>query len=335
MLNHSLAQYLVSSGEPHKVSPKKNRSNKPFHPTTPSTFQFIKDNVRRPLGSGTVFDRAFEQASRNVQQIKNAWQRLRMEKEKDESQDFLSLSAVNKDVKGLQWTPTPRVVLVSQRQMDEICTNCCGPNATGVFAIGTTYDVGNFFVTATSYQNRKFIHKQTGRTANLPGPVMFHVKRDASQLHYFENILLEANYEFEQVRYFGGNRSQSQQAFFRPLKGAQILSCKKHLEDDMTRKMSAQGMEIAEPRNVLKDMFRSVEDGEKGLVDSSSSTEFEEKLKVLGAVWNQQFWDYFLVLKLDGQLASRMISTTTTLSSVKTSATSKRFTNLKQRTNQE
>ena len=47
-----------------------------------------------------------------------------MEKEKDESQDFLSLSAVNKDVKGLQWTPTPRVVLVSQGQMDEICTNC-------------------------------------------------------------------------------------------------------------------------------------------------------------------------------------------------------------------
>lgn len=77
-----------------------------------------------------------------------------MEKEKDESQDFLSLSAVNKDVKGLQWTPTLRVVLVSQGQMDEICTNCCGPNATGVFAIGTTYNVGNFFVTATSYQNR-------------------------------------------------------------------------------------------------------------------------------------------------------------------------------------
>ena len=44
------------------VSLKKNRSNKPFHPTTSSTFQFIKDNVRRPLAAGTVFDRAFEQA---------------------------------------------------------------------------------------------------------------------------------------------------------------------------------------------------------------------------------------------------------------------------------
>ena len=61
LLNHPLAQYFFT-GEPHKVSLKKNRSNKPFHPTTSSTFQFINDNVRRPLAAGTVFDRAFEQA---------------------------------------------------------------------------------------------------------------------------------------------------------------------------------------------------------------------------------------------------------------------------------
>lgn len=178
--------------------------------------------------------------------------------------------------------------------MDEMCTNCSGPSATGVSAIDTTYNVGNFFVTARRYQNRKFIHKQTGRTANLPGPEMFHVKQDASQFHYSANISLEENYEFEQVRYIGGDRSQSLQAFLRPLKGAQFLPCKKHPEDDMTRKMSALGMEIAEQRDVLKEVFGIVEDGEKGLVDSSSSTEFEEKLKVLGAVWNQQFWDYFV-----------------------------------------
>lgn len=50
--------------------------------------------------------------------------------------------------------------------------------------------------------------------------------------------------------------------------------------------MSVLGMEIAEQRDVLKDVFGIVEDGEKRLVDSYSSTEFEEKLKVLWAVWN-------------------------------------------------
>ena len=134
--NYALAQYYFT-GEPHKVSPKKNRCNKPFHPTTPSTFQFIKENARRPLGPGTVFDRAFEaicDVPRNLQQVKNARQRLRMKKQNDEFQDLLSCSAENDDVKGLQWTPTPRVVFVSQGQMEEIVTNCCGPNATDVFS---------------------------------------------------------------------------------------------------------------------------------------------------------------------------------------------------------
>ena len=309
-INYALAQFFFT-GEPHKVSPKKNRSNKPFYPTTSSTKHFIKENAYRPIGPGTVFDRAFEQAGgvidleaisdapRNVQQVKNARQRVRLKKQTDEFQDLLSFSAENDGVRGLQWTPTPRVVFVNQGQMEEIITNCCGPNATGVFSIDTTYNVGNFYVTATSYQNRKFIHKRTGKAANLPGPAMFHVKQDASQFQYFANTLLEAKYEFEQVRYIGGDRSQSQQGFLRPLKGAKFVPCKKHIEDDMTRKMSALGMDVAEQQTVLKDIFGSVQDQEKGLVDSLNSAEFDEKVEVLKAVWNPQFRHYFVTYVAD------------------------------------
>ena len=100
---------------------------------------------------------------------------------------------------------------------------------------------------------------------------MFHVKQDACQFLYFANTLLEAKYEFEQVRYVGGDRSQSQKAFLKPLKGAQFLPCKKHLEDDMKRPMCTLGIELREQRNILKDVFQSVEDGGKGLVDSGNS----------------------------------------------------------------
>lgn len=43
----------------------------------------------------------------------------------------------------------------------------------------------------------------------------------------------------------------------------------------------------------LKDVFGSIEDGEKGLVDSGNSVNFDERLQVLKAVWNPEFWDYF------------------------------------------
>ena len=42
VVNYALAQYYFT-GEPHKVSPKKNRCKKPFPPTTPSTFQVINE----------------------------------------------------------------------------------------------------------------------------------------------------------------------------------------------------------------------------------------------------------------------------------------------------
>ena len=171
VVNYALVQYYFS-GEPHKVSPKKNRCKKPFHPTTPSTFQVVKENACRPSGRGTVFDRAFEEAGgvidvetairdvpRNLQQVKNARQRLRMKKQNEKVQDLQSCSAESDVVKGLQWTPTPRVVFVNKGQMGEIVTNCCGPNTTGVFSIVTTYNVANCYFTATSYQNQMFSHK--------------------------------------------------------------------------------------------------------------------------------------------------------------------------------
>ena len=83
----------------------------------------------------------------------------------------------------------------------------------------------------------------------------------AMQFLYFANTLLEAKYQFEQVRYVGGDRSQSQKVFLKPGKGAKFVSCKKHLEDGMKRKMSTVGIELGEQRNILEDVFGSVEDG--------------------------------------------------------------------------
>lgn len=67
----------------------------------------------------------------------------------------------------------------------------------------------------------------------------------------------------------------------------------------MTRKMSALGLELADQQNVLKDVFGSVKDKEKGLVDSVTSSEFDKKVQVLKAVWNPQFWDYFVTCGSD------------------------------------
>ena len=78
---------------------------------------------------------------------------------------------------------------------------------------------------------------------------MFHVKQDASQFLYFANTLLETKYEFEQVQYVGGEKPKSI-GFPKTFERSKILASKKHLENDMKRKMSSLGIELGEQRNI-------------------------------------------------------------------------------------
>ena len=194
-LDLALVQYQYD-GEEHHISPKKHpRTKKPFIPTASSTRQSIEDKVKHPMGPSTIYDKVFEEAGgmldveaishapRNIKQVKNA--RAKLKRASNDEDEFYSLLALGKEmaescIKGLQWRPSPRVVYVEDWQMAEIVENCCQPDSTCVLSIDTTFNVGQFYVTSTTYQNAKFVNQRTGKLANLPGPALFHVRQDES-----------------------------------------------------------------------------------------------------------------------------------------------------------
>ena len=108
-----------------------------------------------------------------------------------------------------------------------------------MLSIDTTVNVGQFYVTSSTYQNPKFINQRTRKFVNVPGRTLSHVRQDKTQFLFFCNNLLEANYEFEKVRFVGKDRDKEQKGFLKPLKGATYLPCKKHIEDNMKTKMQS------------------------------------------------------------------------------------------------
>lgn len=179
------------------------------------------------MGPSTIYDKVFEEAGgmldveaishapRNIKQVKNA--RAKLKRAGNDEDEFYSLLALEKEmggscIKGLQWTPSPRVVYIEDWQIAEIVENCCQPDSTCVLSIDTTFNVGQFYVTSTTYQNAKFVNQRTGTLTNLLGPALFHVRQDESQFLFFCNNLLKTNYGFEKVRFVGGE-------FLKPLKG--------------------------------------------------------------------------------------------------------------------
>ena len=160
---------------------------------------------------------------RDIKQVKNARQRLKEKEENDQFASLLDLSRQKPAVRNLQWTPSPRVVFCSDEQLEEIIEECCSSDSKSTLSIDTTFNVGNFYVTCTTYQSSKFVHSRTGKPAILPGPGMFHVRRSEKDFKYFSHSLLEVNQGFKEIAFVCGDRDQAQNGFLRSLRSLKRL----------------------------------------------------------------------------------------------------------------
>ena len=282
-LQLGLVEYHFTGTE-HSVSPHKNpRTGKAFIPTAPSTKKAILEKVKGSKGPSSIFDESVESSGgilhcnvmadmpRDIKQVKNARQKLQEKEENDQFASLLDLSRQEPAVRNLQWTPSPSVVFCTDEQLEKIIEECCTIDSKSILSIDTTYNVGNFYVTSTTYQSSKFVHSRTGKPAILPGPAMFHVRRSEKDFKYFSHSLLEVNQGFEEIAFVGGDRDQAQKGFLRPLKRSIFLPCKKHVEDDISRKLSDLG-NSAMKNEVLRDIFGDERNKEKALLTAPAET---------------------------------------------------------------
>lgn len=78
----------------------------------------------------------------------------------------------------------------------------------------------------------------------------------------------------------GGDRDKAQQGSLSPLRGCTFLPCKKHVEDDIIQKVPDMKMEV------LKNIFGSDKDKEKGIVDSTDEDKFVAKVSSVADKWD-------------------------------------------------
>ena len=186
----------------------------------------------------------------------------------------------------LSWTPYPRVVVCSEGQMNAIIENCTGPSRKGIFSIDTVYNIGDFYVTSTSYQIPALIHNRTNNTANLPGPAMFHVKQERTDFLHFAHSLIEKNEAFEKINFVGGDRSQAQRGFMFPLKISTFLPCTMHTKDDIKHVIKEHNLNLIEEK-VLQDIFGSERYGIVGLIDCEETGDFLDLLSRVLQSWDE------------------------------------------------
>lgn len=202
-LQMGLVQYSFL-GEEHTVSPHKHSlSKKPYIPTTPSTRKPLKQEVQGAKGPSTIFDETVERVGgiigcqemadmpRDKKQVINARATVTSKEKEDEFTSLLTMAKTDPTVRNLQWTPSPRVILCDNEQIKDIIEECCKLNSATIVSIDTTFNIGDFYVTSTTYQSSKFSNADTRKRANLPGPAMLHAKKGKRDYQVFCHALLE------------------------------------------------------------------------------------------------------------------------------------------------
>ena len=276
------------------------KSSKPFARSKASVLQTIKEKTVTK-GPSQVYDEVFEEAGGMIhfeslgdipkgrKQVENVKYSSRPAKSKDQLYDLVEKSKMESTpyIRRLQMAPEPACILATEQQIKDVKRFCTSNTQTPtVFCVDTTFNIGNFYVTATTYKNLLLIDDKYGGHPTMLGPCMLHMQRKQESFNFLASSLVSIDEEFSNVLAIGSDRDaamkKGMKAFF-PL--ATWLSCKKHVEDDVARKLTELRIGELEKKEFLLDIFGSDARKEMGLIDASSSQEFDARLESLYPVW--------------------------------------------------
>ena len=166
-----ITEYFFT-GQEHPVSPDKHGNainDRKFIPTAASTKKHIVSALSSTVrGPHTIFDKVSEEVGglgtayaasdmpRGVKQISYARKHMRQKGGKDQISELLdNVQSSPEYVHGLQLGPSIRFVVATPQTLANMAVFCTNYAECTPLCIDTTYGIGEFFVTTTSYKNLK------------------------------------------------------------------------------------------------------------------------------------------------------------------------------------
>ena len=317
-----LLQYL-NSGDPDDIEIKPHgrakKNPRPFFSTAPGTRAKISEKASSALGPSSIYDDLYQEAGdivsrkacsdvpRSIDQVKYERKKLRTKHEKDQLAELISLSN-NGFVRNVQVGPGVKAVLATEEQLADVVQFCTNPEEFGILGIDVTYNIGDFYITTTTYQHLAIIDKSTGKHPTFPGPMMLHTDEKEATFHYFASTMREVNSDIQNILFVGSDRQRSIENGIGPqMPLAQFLACKKHVEDNIKMKLATLG--IQNKSDVFVDIFG--DSTSRGLVDCESSEDFDCRLLQLQCSWEsmphgKEFYSYFLT-HISEDMKSKML----------------------------
>ena len=306
---YAVLQYIQRDGNEDDIvmlshANTKKKTKRPFMKTDPDVIEAIKEEplATKPRkmfktmmdeAGGQLYSSAAASEPRNLQQIYNIRKGKKAEKCADDFTHLLSQVKESSFVHDLTIDGTSvQYVLASEKQLKDVELFCTHPIKFSIFSIDSTYNVGNFYVTNTCYQNFKIVHadgRYRGRHPYEIGPTFIHTEKGTNNFVSFFSSLLRMNPNLRTIQAIGCDGDEAiMNASVVCFQDAQKLLCSSHKKDNIRRKLKNdfRAKDVA-CSHIIADIFGK-DSGtiyEKGLIDSNTEQEFDRKVMMMKATW--------------------------------------------------
>ena len=193
-------------------------------------------------------------------------------------------------------------VLFTDQQLHDIkrfCTNK-GLAANSVLGVDPTFNLGDFYVTVTTYENLLLISRRSGKHPVFIGPMMVHQKRTYETYFYFASEILKHQKSLVSLCAVGTDgEEQLSSAFSTVFPEAVNLLCSFHKRENIKMKLRELCISETESKQIMDSIFGFQLENtlHLGLIDSTDANDFQAKLERLNDNWDEVspgFYEWFV-----------------------------------------
>lgn len=250
-------------------------------------------------GGGELGATGMQKLPRNIQQMKNY---RRTGHTKDHNvlysvmlQCKLTEGTSDAFVRDVKAAPDPQCVMMFDFQLQDLVRFLTDSRKFSIFTADTTYNVGNFYVTPTTYKHLMLVDTTSKKHPTMAGPFLVHQRKNFAAFNYFASTLICFNKKLQQIQAFGTDGDEALvEAFTHNFPFAIQLRCFLHVKRNILSKLKDRGIPSSVSEEFISDMFgkRIGDRYEEGLVDSTSVADFHTRLQNCEETWNARELSY-------------------------------------------
>ena len=160
---------------------------------------------------------------------------------------------------------------------------CCNNNRKTILAIDTTFNIREYYLTQSTYQNLSLLHQNSNKHPSFAGRVFVYHNQRKEDCQYFWQSVLRENSALENLKLIGTDECEElYNRIVSQTKNSTHFLCVSHVRRNIEKKLSECLIPNMLQHRILEDIF-----GERGLINEESLEDYDERLVSLIENWNE------------------------------------------------